>query len=71
MGRNVCAPPLLAFTTGAVISGTPGEVGEQCKAFKDAGADILLCLLNPYNVSNESSMQTIDLMSKHVLPHLG
>ena len=53
---------------GAVISGNPDEVGEQCQAFKDAGADVLLCLLNPYNVSHESSMQTIDLMSRHVLP---
>jgi alkanesulfonate monooxygenase SsuD/methylene tetrahydromethanopterin reductase-like flavin-dependent oxidoreductase (luciferase family) len=54
---------------GAVIAGTPDEVGEQCQAFEDAGADILLCLLNPYNVSHESSMQSIELMSRHVLPH--
>ena len=56
---------------GAVISGTPDEVGEQCQAFDEAGADILLCLLNPYNVSHENSMQSIDLMSRHVLPNFG
>ena len=33
-----------------------------------AGVDLLLCLVNPYNVSHEKVMQTIELMGKHVIP---
>ena len=54
---------------GAVIAGTPDEVTAQAKAYEAAGADTLLCLLNPYDVSHESAMQTIDLMAREVIPH--
>jgi hypothetical protein len=30
----------------------------------------LLCLVNPYKVSHEDVMQTIELMGKHVIPEL-
>lgn len=53
---------------GAVVAGTPDDLVTQFKAYEAAGTDIMLCLLNPYDVAHESSMQTIDLISKHVMP---
>ena len=53
----------------AVIAGDPGEVVERCKKYAETGADLLLCLVNPYEIPHEKVMQTIELMGKHVLPH--
>jgi len=52
----------------AVIVGDPDEVIQRCKAYEEAGVDLLLCLLNPHDVSHEDCMQTIELMGKHVIP---
>ena len=52
----------------AVLWGTPDQVIETAKLYEQAGVDLLLCLVNPYNVSHEDVMQTIELMGKHVLP---
>ena len=52
----------------AVIAGDPGEVVERCKAYEATGADLLLCLVNPYKITHAQVMQTIELMGKHVLP---
>ncbi len=52
----------------AVVAGDPDDVIELCKAYESTGADLLLCLVNPYNVSHESVVQTIELMGKHVIP---
>jgi alkanesulfonate monooxygenase SsuD/methylene tetrahydromethanopterin reductase-like flavin-dependent oxidoreductase (luciferase family) len=52
----------------AVIVGDPAEVVERCRAYEAAGVDLLLCLVNPYNVPHEKVMQTIELMGEHVLP---
>ncbi len=41
---------------------------EACKAYEEAGVDLLLCLVNPYKISHEQVMQTIELMGKHVIP---
>ena len=32
------------------------------------GVDLLLCLVNPYKISHESVMQTIELMGTEVIP---
>ena len=53
----------------AVIAGDPAEVVERCKKYAETGADLLLCLVNPYDVRHEKVMQTIELMGRHVLPH--
>ena len=53
----------------AVIAGDPDEVIERCKKYEATGADLLLCLVNPYNIPHEKVMQTIELMGRHVLPH--
>lgn len=52
----------------AVIAGDPAEVVERCKKYAETGADLLLCLVNPYDVPHEKVMQTIELMGEHVLP---
>jgi alkanesulfonate monooxygenase SsuD/methylene tetrahydromethanopterin reductase-like flavin-dependent oxidoreductase (luciferase family) len=52
----------------AVICGDPDRVVETAKAYETAGVDLLLCLVNPYRISHEKVMQTIELMGKHVLP---
>lgn len=52
----------------AVIVGDPKEVVERCRAYEDAGVDLLLCLLNPYKVPHDKVMQTIELIGEHVIP---
>lgn len=52
----------------AVLCGDPDEVTRTAKEYEAAGVDMLLCLINPWNVSHEDCMQTIELMGKHVIP---
>jgi alkanesulfonate monooxygenase SsuD/methylene tetrahydromethanopterin reductase-like flavin-dependent oxidoreductase (luciferase family) len=52
----------------ACIVGDPGEVMEACRAYEAAGCDLLLCLVNPYNIPHDKVMQSIELIGKHVLP---
>ena len=54
--------------THGCVAGDPDEVIEHCKAYEAAGADLLLCLVNPYKIPHEQVMQTIELMGKHVIP---
>jgi alkanesulfonate monooxygenase SsuD/methylene tetrahydromethanopterin reductase-like flavin-dependent oxidoreductase (luciferase family) len=53
---------------GAVITGSPDDVVEQVRRFEATGADVLLCLVNPYNIPHDKVMQTIELMGKEVIP---
>jgi len=52
----------------AVIAGDPDEVVERCRAYAATGADLLLCLVNPYKIPHEKVVQTIELLGRHVLP---
>ena len=52
----------------AVIAGDPQEVIDRCGAYRDTGADLLLCLVNPYAIPHDKVMQTIDLLGEHVIP---
>jgi alkanesulfonate monooxygenase SsuD/methylene tetrahydromethanopterin reductase-like flavin-dependent oxidoreductase (luciferase family) len=54
--------------SNACVLGTPAECIEACKAYEAAGVDLLLCLVNPYKISHESVMQTIELMGTEVIP---
>ena len=54
--------------SNACVLGTPAECLEACKAYEAAGVDLLLCLVNPYKISHESVMQTIELMGTEVIP---
>jgi alkanesulfonate monooxygenase SsuD/methylene tetrahydromethanopterin reductase-like flavin-dependent oxidoreductase (luciferase family) len=52
----------------ACVLGTPDECVEACRQYEAAGVDLLLCLVNPYNISHEAVMQTIELMGTEVIP---
>jgi alkanesulfonate monooxygenase SsuD/methylene tetrahydromethanopterin reductase-like flavin-dependent oxidoreductase (luciferase family) len=54
--------------SNACILGTPDECIESCRAYEEAGVDLLLCLVNPYKISHEAVMQTIELMGTEVIP---
>ena len=51
------------------VLGTPEECVEACRRYEAAGIDLLLCLVNPYKISHESVMETIELMGTEVIPH--
>ncbi len=53
---------------GACVLGTPDECLAACRRYEEAGVDLLLCLVNPYRISHEKVMQTIDLFGTHVIP---
>jgi alkanesulfonate monooxygenase SsuD/methylene tetrahydromethanopterin reductase-like flavin-dependent oxidoreductase (luciferase family) len=53
---------------GACLLGTPDDCIETCERYREAGVDLLLCLVNPYKIPHESVLQTIDLMGRHVIP---
>jgi alkanesulfonate monooxygenase SsuD/methylene tetrahydromethanopterin reductase-like flavin-dependent oxidoreductase (luciferase family) len=52
----------------ACVLGTPEECVRMCRLYQEAGIDLLLCLVNPYNVPHEAVMQTIELMGTEVIP---
>ena len=53
----------------ACVLGTPEECLEMCRLYEEAGIDLLLCLVNPYNIPHEAVMETIELMGTEVIPH--
>jgi alkanesulfonate monooxygenase SsuD/methylene tetrahydromethanopterin reductase-like flavin-dependent oxidoreductase (luciferase family) len=55
-------------SAGAGVVGDPDECIETCKRYEAAGCDLLLCLVNPYNIPHEKVMQSIELLGKHVIP---
>ena len=55
--------------TNACVLGTPDECVEMCRRYEAAGIDLLLCLVNPYKISHEAVMDTIELMGTEVIPH--
>jgi alkanesulfonate monooxygenase SsuD/methylene tetrahydromethanopterin reductase-like flavin-dependent oxidoreductase (luciferase family) len=58
----------ILMDTNACVLGTPEECLEACRAYEAAGVDLLLCLVNPFKISHESVMQTIELMGTQVIP---
>ena len=54
--------------SSACVLGTPDECIEACRLYEEAGVDLLLCLVNPYKISHESVMQTIELFGTEVIP---
>jgi hypothetical protein len=40
----------------------------MCRRYQAADIDLLLCLVNPYNVPHEAVMETIELMGTQVIP---
>ncbi|NQY90875.1 MAG: LLM class flavin-dependent oxidoreductase [Deltaproteobacteria bacterium] len=56
--------------SGAAMVGDPDRCIEIARRYKDAGCDLLLCLLNPYDIPHEQVLKSIDLLGKHVIPEL-
>jgi alkanesulfonate monooxygenase SsuD/methylene tetrahydromethanopterin reductase-like flavin-dependent oxidoreductase (luciferase family) len=56
--------------TNACAVGTPDDCIAMCKAYEEAGVDLLLCLVNPYKIPHDAVMQTIELMGTEVIPKL-
>lgn len=55
--------------TNACVVGDPAECIRMFESYEKAGVDLLLCLINPYNIPHEKTMQTIRLLGEEVLPH--
>jgi alkanesulfonate monooxygenase SsuD/methylene tetrahydromethanopterin reductase-like flavin-dependent oxidoreductase (luciferase family) len=56
------------FDTSAGVIGDPDDCIMHAKKYEEAGCDILLCLVNPYDIPHEKVMQTIELLGKHIIP---
>ena len=54
--------------SGSAVVGDPDQCVKAAKVYEEVGVDLLLCLVNPYNIPHEKVMQTIELMGKHVIP---
>jgi alkanesulfonate monooxygenase SsuD/methylene tetrahydromethanopterin reductase-like flavin-dependent oxidoreductase (luciferase family) len=52
----------------ACVVGDPEDAIETFKAYEATGCDLVFCLLNPYDISHEAVMTTIELMGEHVIP---
>ncbi|MGD9999340.1 MAG: LLM class flavin-dependent oxidoreductase [Ilumatobacteraceae bacterium] len=53
---------------GAVIAGDPDHVIEIAKRYEAVGCELLMCLVNPYDIPHDKVMQSIELIGKHVIP---
>ncbi|NQZ95776.1 MAG: LLM class flavin-dependent oxidoreductase [Myxococcales bacterium] len=53
---------------GAAMVGDPDRCTEIAKRYEAAGCDLLFCLLNPYNISHEQVMNSIEHIGKYVIP---
>jgi alkanesulfonate monooxygenase SsuD/methylene tetrahydromethanopterin reductase-like flavin-dependent oxidoreductase (luciferase family) len=58
--------PTLAYGPGRGAIGSPETVREFLRGYEESGVDELILLLNPR--SHEATMESIELMGKHVLP---
>ena len=56
------------WDSGAAVVGDPDRCIEVAKRYEAVGCDLLFCLLNPYKISHEDVMTSIELMGKHVIP---
>ena len=56
---------------GVAVAGDPDQCVELCRGFADLGVDLLLCMMNPYNIAHEKVMESIRLTAEHVIPALG
>ncbi len=56
------------WDSGAAVVGDPDRCIELAKRYEAIGCDLLFCLLNPYKISHEEVMRSIELMGTHVIP---
>jgi alkanesulfonate monooxygenase SsuD/methylene tetrahydromethanopterin reductase-like flavin-dependent oxidoreductase (luciferase family) len=53
-----------------VIVGTPEECLEKLLRYEAVGCQLLMCLVNPYDISHEAVMRSIELLGTEVIPQL-
>jgi alkanesulfonate monooxygenase SsuD/methylene tetrahydromethanopterin reductase-like flavin-dependent oxidoreductase (luciferase family) len=56
--------------SGGAMVGDPDRCIEIAKRYEAAGCDLLFCLLNPYKISHEQVMNSIEHLGKYVIPEL-
>ena len=49
--------------------GNPDTVIDVLKNYQEAGADQVLCFLQPGNLAHTRIMESIKLMGRHVIPY--
>ena len=54
--------------SGSCIVGDPDECIETARRYEAAGCDLLLCLVNPYNIPHDKVMESIELLGTKVIP---
>ncbi len=54
--------------SGSGVVGDPEECIATLKRYEAAGCDLMLCLVNPYNIPHDKVMTSIELMGKEVIP---
>jgi alkanesulfonate monooxygenase SsuD/methylene tetrahydromethanopterin reductase-like flavin-dependent oxidoreductase (luciferase family) len=56
------------YDSGAGVVGDPDRCIEICQRYEAAGCELLFCLLNPYKMTHEQVMHSIELLGTHVIP---
>ena len=56
--------------SAAAMVGGPDRCIEIAKRYEAAGCDLLFCLLNPYNMTHEQVMNSIEHIGRYVIPEL-
>ena len=51
----------------AAMMGHPDRCIEIAKRYEAAGCELLFCLLNPYKMTHEQVMFSIELFGKHII----
>lgn len=52
----------------AVVVGDPQQCIEMARRYEAVGTDLLLCLVQPYDIPHDKVMKSIELLGKYVLP---
>ncbi len=55
---------------GAAMVGDPDRCIGIAKRYEAAGCDLLFCLVNPYNMTHDQVMNSIEHLGKYVIPEL-
>ena len=56
--------------SAAAMVGGPERCVEIAKRYEAAGCDLLFCLANPYNITHEQTMNSLEHIGKYVIPEL-
>ncbi len=67
-------PSFLTFDflheSGASIVGDPERCTEIARRYRDAGCDLLLCMVQPYKIPHDAVLKSIELIARHVMPEV-